>query len=475
MNTFFSSATRILMCNHCGAPLEAAVAGGTFACRYCNAANQVVPRDDQVALVAAPQFPVNEQERLARLRSQDGKPLIPPASIQPLLQGNQIAPWKIQEAVSVWQSSRQELRATGNYECAERLLFLTMLLSQHFFEQNDLMRQRALFESALDVFTLPRHRQIMRGYLARSAARTGDLAAAEQWLAPCDQHSDDLQSDSTYRFSRAFIDTCRGNWGGVLQALGQTNHDVPIMDAQDAVCAALRANAWERLGQVQTAVNLLSEFMQTGGAQNRQSLAKVIELYKDVRLCEQSYRAADSQHSTVAGQIAAKRASGGIHVVFVPLGIAFAILGLLSGVGAVVLAVGAAGLLTWIGWSASGTAMGGFAMTLGILAITFLPMGVIFAGIGFAMRKAAQRAERLRVHGVRAVGRIANIAPTGMSINNVPQMQITLIVEVPGQSPYQATTKMLLSPYALAQVGPGAQVPLRVDPQNPNDVLIETD
>jgi hypothetical protein len=274
MNTTFSYALRMALCQNCGAPIEAAPGGGMFACRYCGAQNQLVARNEQPILAHQPQ-PLSEAERVMRLRQQDGRPLLPPPSLQSLVPDGQLLPWKVNEAIQVWNSTRNELKLTGNYEAGERLIFLTMVLANHFSDSNDLLRQRAMFESALDVCALPRQKQIMRGYLSRCAARQGDLAAAEQWLLPCDRQSDDLETDSAYRFSRAFIDTARGNYNGVLHVLGSGTKDVPLMDAVDAVCAVLRSNAWERVGQLQTAVALLSEQMQSG-AQDRLAIGKIV-------------------------------------------------------------------------------------------------------------------------------------------------------------------------------------------------------
>src|SRR5262249_50734103 len=149
VKTTFSTQVRILLCSNCGAPLEASIAGGQTACRYCSAMNQLAGRDDRFLAGAQQQAPIPEPERIARLRSQDGRPLLPPASIASLVPNGQLPAWKVQEALAVWQSTRQELRGSANYEAAERLLFLTMVLSNHFSEQNDTLRQRAMFESAL--------------------------------------------------------------------------------------------------------------------------------------------------------------------------------------------------------------------------------------------------------------------------------------------------------------------------------------
>ena len=458
MDTTFSFQLRILLCTHCGAPLEASVAGGQVSCRYCQAVNQLSVRDDRPAF-ASHQAPISEQERINRLRAQDGKPLLAPPSLQALLPNGQLPAWKVQEALAVWQATRQELRATASFEAAERLLFLTMVLTQHFVDQTDRLRQRAMLESALEVFTLPRHRQVMRGYLCRSACRLGDLQAAEQWLAPSDRQSDDLETDSEYRYSRAFIDTARGDWNAVLHTLGGRFEDVPIQDAMDAVCSVLRANAWERLGNMQAAVGLLQQAMATQGASGRQTISRVIALNAAMHLCQQSYPVAEGQHAVVAGKAAAEAVSGGIHKPFFIIGV----LCLLASAVCIVL------MLTDLIFDVpSGAAFGG-----GIALVTLLPMGLIFGGIGYAMGKAAARAERLRVHGIVGTGQVMGAQPTGMAINNVPQMAIRLQILLPGRPPYEATTKMLMSAGVAHALVPGTSVSVRVDPEKLSDVLIE--
>ena len=77
--------------------------GGSFQCQYCAAVNQVGARVERPAFDLEPSSPVDEQERLRRLKIQDGKPLIPPASLEGLLAADGTVPaWKVQEAVAVW-------------------------------------------------------------------------------------------------------------------------------------------------------------------------------------------------------------------------------------------------------------------------------------------------------------------------------------------------------------------------------------
>lgn len=459
MDTTFSYKLRVHACEQCGGPVAGAVHGGTFACRYCRAQNHLAMREEGMPL--APRAPIPEHERIARLRTQDGKPLLPPASLAQLLPGGNLEEWKIQEAVAIWNGTRKELRgAPGNYEAAERLTFLTMVLSQHFHMRNELMQQRSVLESTLEVVTLPRHRQIMRGFLCRAAVRAGDIEGAEAWLAPCDTGSDDLQTDSAYRFSRAFLDTARGDFHRVLHVLGNGPHDVPIEDASDDVCTVFRANAWEKLGRVDEATSLLRERLQAGGGTGRQTVERVVKVYADWNLCAASYPQAAAGHVQVASQAAAERASGGIHVVFIPVG-------LLMFVGGVVaLGVVVAGVVQLIDVDSDGY------LELGITGVTLVGTGLLFLLIGLVMRKNAQRAAWLRVHGLSASGQVQNVRVTGLTINDVPQVELTLLVRLAGRAPYQARAKTLMHG-GLAGIGEGGSVALRVDPRNPAEVLLE--
>src|SRR5690606_1960564 len=121
-------------------------------------------------------------------------------------------------------------------------------------------------------------------------------------------------------------------------------------------------------------------------------------------------------HAVVAGREAANRASGGIHLAFIPVGILMLIGGLVA---LLVLKAGAMGAM-----DLNADTFGALGTAGGIL----LLMGLIFSGIGFAMRNSARKAAWLRMHGISATAHIQSISPTGMSINDVPMMQFTLLV-----------------------------------------------
>lgn len=450
--TLFRYDVRILMCEQCGAPLDAAQEGGHVACRYCRATNAIGRRNTTMvgaATAGRPQIP--EHERIMRLRAQDGRPMTPPPGVAHLFgPAGTIEPWKVQEALAVWQQTRNEVRATGSPSAAERLHFLTIVLASMMGMQGEAHRQRALLESALDVAALPRHRQALFSSLSRCAVREGDLPAAEAWLAACDPLSDDLETDSDFRLARAYIDTVRGNFVGVLSVLGAGPTDVPLHDAVDGVCAILRANALERTGQAQAAVAMLLHFKQRAG--DRMAMQRVMEAHRHWNLCPYSYAIASQEHTRTAADQAAMAASGGIHVVFIPVG---ALLMVVAGVCVLLMIPGVIPLA-----AAPGIVLGG--------GLT----GTIFFLIGRGLKKSADRAKHLRLHGVLGQGDIQGISPTGTRINNVPMVKVDMVIRLPGAAPYTASTTVLQT--AVPGIAPGMSVPVRADPQNPSDVMIET-
>jgi DNA-directed RNA polymerase subunit RPC12/RpoP len=282
MTSTFSTSVRLLACEHCGAPLESSHAGDRVRCRYCQSQNVVDARDDSPLAVVA-RAPCTAEERLARLRQQDGRHRELPPGIASMLDNDAIAPWKIEEAIVVWQAARREARA-GSIEAGEKLVCLTRLLADHFGlgTTHDAARHRSMCESALDALTLPRHRQVMRGMLSRAACDDGDLDAAEAWLAPCDSWSDDLETDTAYLVSRAYLDTALARFEDVKKLLSSRP---PVMDAYEALAVLLLANAWERSGDRSEAIELLCEAWQSDERMAR-DLARA---HASSKLCPQSY------------------------------------------------------------------------------------------------------------------------------------------------------------------------------------------
>jgi hypothetical protein len=465
MDNSFSYQTRVAMCEKCGAPLDVAVGGGHVQCGYCGVANELLPRDENPLAGVHGVNATNEQERFARLRAQDGKPSMPPEDIIGLFAQGELVEWKVDEAVQIWQDTRRGLRAASDPVAGERLMSLTMALSNHFSKKEDPARQRAMFESGLDVVSLPRHKQMLRGYLSRLAARKGDLPAAEQWLAPCDPRSDDLEMDSSWRMSRAFIDTAKGDSGAVVAVLGRGLKDVPIMDSMEPLCILIRANALERLGEVEPAADQVVALMMAGGGGGRRMVTEVVKRYQDWGLCQQSYPVAQAKFAAAASQVSASSASGGIGGIFYFLGLAMLIPGLAGGLIFMLESLAGESL---VGFLPSGLREG-----LGAVALPFIISGVVLTAIGRNARRAAAKAAHIRVHGIPAVATVVGLDRTGTTVNNVPQIRIRLSVQLKGKEPYEASVKMYLDAHQLGAYSTGSQVSVRVDPGNPQDLVIE--
>lgn len=74
--------------------------------------------------------------------------------------------------------------------------------------------------------------------------------------------------------------------------------------------------------------------------------------------------------------------------------------------------------------------------------------------------------------GIQGSATIVSVSDTGMFVNEAPVLMLELQVSVPGRKPYTATHKQLVSHAALANFQPGKTFPVRVSPQDPNELII---
>jgi len=449
---------RVLACLRCTQPVEVPKEGGEIICNKCSHTNFFPPRETLLPV----KFTTNifsEEERINRLKAQDGKPLLPPVGIQSLVEGGQIPDWKVEEAKAVWLSKRKEVFETGNFESAESLFFLTFVFSNILKGSNKALHKRAMFESALEAFKLPRHRQIMFCNLSAGAAKEFDQRAAREWIENCDPKSDDLQADSHYRYAQALIATSMGSWSGVLKVLGETFDQIPIMDAYDGICAVLRANAIEKQGNVNRAKKELQAYMNLCGASGQALISRIIENYKYLKVCPQSFAIADTEYTKKA----ASSMGGGLTGVGQLL-MGMAILMFLGGATVIV------GAIFKINYPIVRTPPIQSLPGMIIMSV----MSILPFGLGFSMWKGAKKSQYLRLHGIRTTGKIIKMAPTGTRINKVPQYKLTISVNIENRNPYETTTNVLLRPTDVAVIRPGTTVNLRVNPKNLKEIMLET-
>jgi hypothetical protein len=390
-----AAARRFVLCDHCGAPVEVPVSAGSAACGHCRAHLEVRMRID-AALKRSP--PRSEPERLARLGAQDHWSSFP-SPVAELTAGGRVLPSRIADALALWQRQRAALKRGGAFELADQLFYLTLALAERALDDREMLRQRALLESALELLELPRHRQVLYAYLARGACRAGDLAGAEAWLAGCDPTSDDLPSDTAYRYARAYLDTARGQWPAVVHVLGASGSDVPVWDLHEAECAVLRANAWERMNEHAFAVDLLMAQKQDIGPAARSRGRRFIALHADWQLCARSEPQAEARFMALSPPPSKSESSVG-RVIIGGMAI-YSILGAFAGVAMVPFgalffedAAGAGFLLALYGF---------------LLAFILTPIW-----LGAVAKARAER--RTRARGRQASAQIASLVPTGQYV-----------------------------------------------------------
>jgi len=439
-------ATRLTLCLSCRSVIEGPWQATELLCDGCGAAAIVPPREEDALRVPRSRPGSSEAERRARLARQDGQPLLPPEELRGLLDGGRLAEWKVAEALELWVGTHRELTAAPNPAAERRLMFLNLMLANRH-GTDDPRLVRALREGALDVVTLSRHRQELMADLARAVAEARRYAEASFWLGLLDDRSDDLAVDSAYRYATAFVASLHGDQRTVLDALGENLTDVPLADQYDPIAALLRADAHERLGQVDVATDQLVGALDAG---HQTSLEHIMtERGRRFGWCPESFeRAVDRYGAAAARRL--ERSAGAMGRILIGV----AVIELLTAIG---MFVGAA-----------------------VAEVTLLVPGVILTVVGLGIgawglrsRANAKRQARIRFRGRRATGTILALRRTSLTVNGVPQMELTVEVRAGDAAPYEAKLEMLLRPEAAAGLQPGTTIGVRVDPDDQRFIVPE--
>jgi hypothetical protein len=88
------------------------------------------------------------------------------------------------------------------------------------------------------------------------------------------------------------------------------------------------------------------------------------------------------------------------------------------------------------------------------------------------MAKQALEARRLLQVGRRGLATVVAVRQTGVHVDDNPQAELDLQVAVAGLDTYEVTHRQVISRMAIDSFWPGAKVPIRVDPQDPRNVLV---
>jgi hypothetical protein len=452
--TTFSHSVRVLACTNCGGPLQVPPSGGSATCTYCGVVLQVDGRDEAAVRAAAAQAPaIDEAERFARLRGQVEHSLSLPESMAHLAIAGVLHPERVEKAMAEWREARGEVGGGGAFPVAERLFHLTVLISDHLAMLRDDERQRALLETAMELLQAPRHRQVLRGTLARNAARVGDVAAADEWLAGCNSRSDDIHVDTAWRLSKAYVCAAREDHAGVLQGLGSRVGDVPIVAGEAEACGLLRANALERTGQAQQAEEQLYAIMKRGG-RGAAPLVQYLALHAELELCRESFPRAKRR-------LDAEIAEDGKRRVTASTSLAGPIVALVMLGGCALFAL--AGAVTEI---AVGHRQG-----WGILIPALLLGGLSWVAVHFGlMGNLRRRRQHTRVYesGLDATLTVLSVVKGGKNESD----QLKVWVQPAGKPPYEATCSVSLTGELAERAAAGRSLPAKVDPSERDVVAI---
>ena len=127
--------------------------------------------------------------------------------------------------------------------------------------------------------------------------------------------------------------------------------------------------------------------------------------------------------------------------------------------------------------------LGGIAfIALGIafpsVGATFLLIGIIWVLVTAGLIVYAIRQRRQGKHdqwlwktGIRGKGTLVS-ARSGALVNEQPVMTLELELDVAGQERRRVTRKLIISNFAAHVMQPGLVLPVYVNPQNPEDILI---
>jgi hypothetical protein len=282
----YSTDVRIVTCPQCGAPVQLPRQGGQTQCAYCHAPLAVAARDDVTIQRAGPAL--TEAERYQGLWSQAasfGAKQLPPEMTE-VLRAGPLTPDRVGAALTIWRSYCQRASA-GDFSAGEFAVLMNGSLSSYFGGANDPPRRRALLESTLDALREPAQKQVIRCQLARAAAESGDMQSARTWFAACDPSTPDLQADTAYRVTFAALATLFNDFRNVLAALGPAPGSIPTASPSRLMIDVLRANAYEKTGDVGTAVAQLVTAARSmdGGLQN---VPRIVAVNAYLQLCPQS-------------------------------------------------------------------------------------------------------------------------------------------------------------------------------------------
>jgi hypothetical protein len=111
-------------------------------------------------------------------------------------------------------------------------------------------------------------------------------------------------------------------------------------------------------------------------------------------------------------------------------------------------------------------------VTLAVTAFFFLPQFTSMMGAATSQVDALAQKAQLAQTGMPATGRLLQVQQTGTMVNFNPEVRAVVEVHHPQMGVYQAQTTVVIPQISIPQFQPGAQVQVRINPQNPQDIAL---
>lgn len=115
-------------------------------------------------------------------------------------------------------------------------------------------------------------------------------------------------------------------------------------------------------------------------------------------------------------------------------------------------------------------------MTLRTFGVVWILSQLLIMGVLLAcMDLQGRRADYFRQHGVPGTATILAADTTGTTVNDMPQVELKLEIEMPGGNRYTITDRRCWNPLSLAGLRQGEKLRVLVDPRSPKRIMFVED
>ena len=113
---------------------------------------------------------------------------------------------------------------------------------------------------------------------------------------------------------------------------------------------------------------------------------------------------------------------------------------------------------------------GGAMLTTGYI---LAGVGILLIVIGLIVGRRAAAVDQILATGTPGTAQVTGVTQTGMYLNEQPQLDLQLMVSVPGKAPYPARHKSFVPLMLMGRVTSGQPLAVRVDPVDPQKLVVD--